>query len=374
MTSDIGWRFPPTGGGRGQGFKDSGVSHFDGTPLVGLARETIQNSLDAPDNDSSPVEVSFELKRLKAADIGRDELVAALRASVASAEEIDPSAIGPLTEAIKLLEADTIHALRVSDKFTTGLRKKEWEALVKMQGVSVKAEAGAGGSHGTGKFAPFAVSPVRTVFYWSNTVEDGEQIERLQGVAVLMSHDGPDGQTQGTGFWGIKENCVALIRDGIPQEFRRIDVGGAPVQGTSITIIGFRPNNDWRNQIASSILANFFHAIATGKLVAIVEPEDNRNNFEIDQLSMNEWFDRLLSGTTGADAPEDEDATALRHARDYWNISVTETAKDWQDPYLGHCRLWIRVQEGLPKKVALVRGTGMLITSGQKESSAIPDI
>ena len=50
MTSgEIGWHFPPTSGGREDGFNDPGAAHFSGAPLSSLARETIQNSLDAPD-------------------------------------------------------------------------------------------------------------------------------------------------------------------------------------------------------------------------------------------------------------------------------------------------------------------------------------
>ncbi len=47
MIDKIGWRFPPTNGGAGDGFNDSGIAHFKGSPISSLARETIQNSLDA---------------------------------------------------------------------------------------------------------------------------------------------------------------------------------------------------------------------------------------------------------------------------------------------------------------------------------------
>ena len=41
MSNEIGWRFPPTSGGRVDGFNDPGIAHFTGSPLVSLARETI---------------------------------------------------------------------------------------------------------------------------------------------------------------------------------------------------------------------------------------------------------------------------------------------------------------------------------------------
>ena len=57
----IGWKFPPTSGGSGDGFNDSGIAHFKGSPISSLARETIQNSLDARKSRVEPVHVDFEL-------------------------------------------------------------------------------------------------------------------------------------------------------------------------------------------------------------------------------------------------------------------------------------------------------------------------
>ena len=71
----IGWHFPPTNGGIGAGFNDSGVAHFAGTPMISLAREVIQNSLDARDAPNEPVNVSFEVfKTQDKTEFGCDEL------------------------------------------------------------------------------------------------------------------------------------------------------------------------------------------------------------------------------------------------------------------------------------------------------------
>ena len=83
MTSEIGeigWKFPPTNGGRVDGFNDPGIAHFSGSPLSSLARETIQNSLDARGTLGTPVHVSFELIDLPPEDLGRDELADAIDA------------------------------------------------------------------------------------------------------------------------------------------------------------------------------------------------------------------------------------------------------------------------------------------------------
>ena len=85
MSEEIGWRFPPTNGGRIDGFNDPGIAHFNGAPLASLARETIQNSLDAGLAPEEPVHVSFELINLDRDEIGRGELTRAIDASIKTA-------------------------------------------------------------------------------------------------------------------------------------------------------------------------------------------------------------------------------------------------------------------------------------------------
>ena len=229
MNETIGWHFPPTNGGMGAGFNDPGIAHFTGAPLASLARETIQNSLDARLAPDDLVHVSFELISLNPEIVGRDELANAIAACLQIAKDSNDSiAIAPLEEAARSIKSKEIHCLRVSDRNTTGLRGDHWRNLVKMQGVSYKPELegqGAGGSHGIGKYAPFAVSALRTVFYWTYFSEKGINQERFQGKSVLMSHRDADGEeTQGTGFYGFKKDCRELtgqeLTELIPAKFR----------------------------------------------------------------------------------------------------------------------------------------------------------
>ena len=368
MSDDIGWRFPPTSGGRIDGFNDPGIAHFTGAPLASLARETIQNSLDASLAVDVPVHVSFELIELQPDNVGRDELAKAIDASLQTAQTAgnDPSVNAALAEASKSIRPDVIPCLRVSDRNTTGLRGNQWLALVKMQGFSDKPEMeGAGGSHGIGKYAPFAVSTLRTVFYWTCFREDGKEWERFQGKSVLMSHTSAEGeQTQGTGFFGVKKNCLELTQE-IPQPFRVLDQHGLPVQGTSLAIMGFRETDDWRRRVAASTIANFFYAIGTGRLTAIVEPDESSKLMEVDRGSLEDWFQHLTEDA-GHDDPENAADDPLREAQIFWKLSRDEPVAEKQDSELGHCRLWIHTSEGLPSKVAFVRRTGMLVTTQQR--------
>ena len=324
-----------------------------------------------------PVHVSFELIGIKPELIGRYELSRAIDSSLKIAVD-DPMASVALKAAAKSINQDEVHCLRISDRNTTGLSGDHWRALVKMQGVSHKPEIeGAGGSHGIGKYAPFAVSTLRTVFYWTCFREDGENRERFQGKSVLMSHNNTDGeQTQGTGFYGVKQNCQELILPGeIPKPFRVLTLDEHPIQGTSLAIMGFRETHDWRPRIAASVIGNFFFAIARGQLTVTVEPVEDESvefpEFEIDCHSIEKWF-QYLTETAAFDDSEDAVENTLQEARTFWDLSKGETTAEKQDVDLGHCRLWIRTAEGLSSKVAFVRRTGMLVTTQQRRLIRFP--
>ena len=237
-----------------------------------------------------------------------------------------------------------------------------------MQGVSLKPEVeGAGGSHGIGKYAPFAVSDLRTVFYWTCYQQNGSNVEYFQGKSVLMSHMNTDGETQGTGFYGIKEECRELSGLRIPRSFRVLHSEGHPVHGTCLTIAGFRADQYWRRNIAASVVENFFYAIHNGNLVVIVEPDSDSDLLEINRGSLGDWFERLLEEGADPENADDENGGTLRQAQVFWRIvDEADPTAEKQDPDLGHCRLWIRAGEGLPSKVALVRRTGMLVTTDQR--------
>ena len=371
----VGWHFPPTGGGKEDGYNDSGVATFSGTPLYSLARETIQNSLDARKLEGEPVEVDFELIEVKPEDIGKTELVRVVRSSIRRAQELpDHDAERALRKALDILNSGPIHCLRVSDLNTTGLRAKNWQALVKMQGFSQKDDAGAGGSHGIGKYSPFAVSALRTVFYWTCYEEDGKSVEKLQGKAVLMSHDTTNGRTQGTGFYGVKDECKALSdAEPIPDSLRRLNTDRVPSPGTALVIAGFSEESNWQQRIASSVIENYFYAIANKALKVLVDPSTNTTNLpdiQINAANLSKWLEWLEDGIASDD---DEDGSALKRAKAYRELvdgSIVPAEK--QDVELGHCKLYVRVGEGLPSRVALVRRTGMLVTDQQTNLLRFP--
>ena len=318
-----------------------------------------------------PVHVSFERVELAPEDVGHSELSLAINACVSKAAS-DDLARPALLAAQQMIGKVRVPCLRVSDRNTTGLRGEHWHTLVKMQGASFKANEGAGGSHGIGKSAPFAVSALRTVFYWTCYEEEGRTVEQFQGKAVLMSHEVEEVEVQGTGFYGEKDGCIEL-KAAIPERFRTLARDSRPIVGTTVAIAGFIETQNWRRLIAASVIENFFYAIDRGDLTVLIEPGDGDDLFEIDGSTLGECFGNLLADDSEDENDKAEGGSTLRQARPFWEVSAADApAIEKQDKDLGHCRLWIRVGEGLPSRVAFVRQTGMVVTTQQRNLMRFP--
>ena len=60
----VGWSFQIVTDGSFQGFNEPGIAHFKGDRYGNLAREIIQNSLDAAANETGTVYVEFNLQKI----------------------------------------------------------------------------------------------------------------------------------------------------------------------------------------------------------------------------------------------------------------------------------------------------------------------
>lgn len=356
--SEVGWQFPPTGGGIAHGYNDPGIAHFGGAREQSLARETIQNSLDAAASLGNPVHVEFDVRTPGDDWFAKKGLLEAIgRCTKHAGASGDEKALRAFHEANQLLASQSTTFLRVADRNTTGLRGDKWEALLKRPGASVHDAPGAGGSWGIGKNAPFTLSPLRTVFYWTRFEEDGVPTERFQGKAVLMAHEVDGEERQNTGFYGLVDGCLALTGEGIPSAVRSVETGAGPRSGTSLWIAGFEGQTGWQERIARRVVASFFGAIADQLLTVTIEPSQ----------SMGEQDLIDITGENIGKVSSDEDDD-IEDARRFWELLQAEPTASRQDHDLGHCRLWIRVSdnEELPNTVGLMRKTGMLITTSQR--------
>jgi len=365
MSHHIGWHFPPTGGGSYDGWNDGGIAHFAGKPLANLAREILQNSLDAAVRIGQPVHVEFDLRSLDREDGDHWTQLAGAIDACRTEELADAKAQLALETAATLLEQPEIPCLRVADWHTTGLRDEHFHALVKAKGISNKDHSTAGGSQGQGKSAAFVWSALRTVLYWTRFRQDNQSVELFQGKAVLMSHQHNGRQTQGTGFLGAINQCREISGSDIPDAIRRVEGRSARGDGTSLWIAGFREYNGWQHDIAASVIANFFTALHDGQLEVTIEPDDDMQKYgllEISTDTLEHWYDYLLNDAKLSDGEDNQ----LLESHTYWRILSQDQPIEHEDPVLGECQLWIRVADELPSKVAFVRGTGMLITNEQQ--------
>jgi hypothetical protein len=355
------WSFPSNNKGDINGIGNSGIETFQGTPLKSLAREICQNSLDAA-LEGKTVEIEFMPFVL---DIGEfpdaESLEKAFRASLDfwSVQSVKKAA-DFFERAIKMMESGSIPFLRISDFNTTGLKgsKSEyntpWCNLTKSSGASDKAGT-SGGSFGIGKFAPFACSEFRTVFY---STLDIENVTAFQGISRITSFRRDDNDiTVGVGYYGADNNQPVYSQLNLDPHFRR----EKRQTGTDIFIAGFRfYSTDWKDSIITSVLDGFLYAVYTGKLVVRVS----------DVVINKETLPALIS----------EYQTSLTENADKYYTVLTSDDTVWYEVDFknhGTVRLGLIIQSDkhqteMHRKVAMIRKTGMKIMDRGNISGIIP--
>jgi hypothetical protein len=330
------WVFFPNGGGQEYGFNDPGEETFKGNVEQSVAREIIQNSLDARDDQAKPVKVVFDVVDVPTSDLPDIKtLGATFDLCGAFWEEQNPKASKFFEEAKVLTRAKKITALRCSDYNTVGVsgsdtdRSQGWYNLLRSSGASSKS-AGEGGSFGIGKNAPFVASMMRTVLY-STLTKDKEAA--FQGVARLVTHERPKmGTAQHVGYLGDKKGASIRDRDLIPASFAR------KKPGTDVFILGYKAEATFEDDLTRSVLENFWPAIHSGNLeVDVAGTKITKANLA-----------KLL-----AKYSNDGEFAAHHYYRAVVDKKSMSLAKDL--PHLGEVSLELLPGDGLPKKVAMVR-------------------
>lgn len=368
--SDIGWRFPSVDGGNQDGFRDAGIETYRGAAgYSGLAREIIQNSLDACLSEDSPVEMAFEVRDWPIEAIGGQELAVSFRACRdATDKEEAPEEWDFFDKGVRRLTGElgeTVKVLVISDRNTTGLPDPNWKALLKERGRSKKAVPGSGGSFGIGRNAAFCFSEIRTVFYWTALRKGGSVTQRFQGKSVLKSHESKRGMTQGTGYWGRTEECHHVCEKEIPEELLPLHEWNE--QGTTVCIVGFYPDDLWQTEMLKSVACNYFFAIAKGRLNVLIRPGPNEQVTTIGKENLSDRIRELASAL-----PVDRE---VQKSRTFLSMTTTDQAdttvcQTKELPVLGKCSFLIRTRN-LPentdvKRVGFIRNPGLLITDTQR--------
>ena len=342
-----GWRFPSNNDGEDDHLNQPGIEDFRNTPIISLAREICQNSLDAKDpTQHAPVEVHFQLSDIPTAEFPG---VAEFKKILAACKQYQLNSEKTQTffnRALSIFDAEKISCLAISDYNTTGLRgvrggkNTDWYKLTKAVGSSDKSSSL--GSFGIGKFAPYANSDLRTVFY-STLNTNGERA--YQGLARLISHEWNNEITRGTGYYGVREkNDPVLEATAIPAFARREKVG------TSILVCGFQKDSKWEMKIIRAVLESFFCAIQSESLVVRVEKS------LINKGNLAGWVQKV--------AISNDDVYKGSLVPFYYDSLISSDAKEFvSTDFRGKGRISLRLLNGRnhPKRVAIVRGSGMKI-------------
>ena len=356
------WNFIPNDANLTEGWNDAGVETFRGSQVASLTREVIQNSIDAVDNENHPVRVRFSLKN--DIDFGQSQLAATFnRCREAMAEIESDRTLDFFKQGAPELESNAqIQTLVIEDFNTTGLADSQWEMLLKATGVGAKNRPDSLGSYGIGKNATFAASRYRTVLYSTQFSTQISVVRKFQGKTILVSHLDDDGTPKGaTGYYGDSKWSEFTENDAqiriIPEEFRRCD------DGTSIYVVGFDAVPDWRRQLISSVLSNFFFAILAEKLVVEVKDAEQEGLPDrIDKRTIASAFENLSRDPSLRESVNDakslfETIAVMRNGES----TIRDFSSDGQLSHLGRTKIWIRVGEELPDKALIVRAPGMAI-------------
>lgn len=364
---DIGFHFPVDASGQWDGFNDPGIEHFTGNRLQHLGREVPQNTIDA--KTASPARISIALVKVAAKSLpGHADLVDAVeRCAEAAAKDKSDKAEKFFDAAQKLLAAKDLHVLQIRDANTTGLsgpceNGTPFFAMLKATGQSQKPGTSTG-SYGIGKFAPFAVSELRTVFVstiWSD--KKGKNHHYVQGKSVLMSHLDAKGATRrGTGFWGQRKGCLPVteLNEAIPDWLRMCDADGnlADRRGTMLSIVGFSATKGWQQVLAANIVENFFGAVWRGELEVEIKDGPMITATTIDDVLGDAGVQSSIADQPGEPELFSNVAHYLTALKGGSEVTIAKT----ENLHLGMCELRILVGENLPKRVAVLRN-GMLIT------------
>ena len=359
------WHFPKTEGGVEQGFEDSSMSYFKSDPHHYIARETIQNALDARDEskEGEPVVVEFRLFKATVKDAipELDRYRTILEENLKS-NSTNPSAEQFFKRAIDISNQQSITILSISDSNTVGVKdinkdKGRWHGLVKMVGKGSQEQRNMGGTFGIGKAAPFVCSELRTVFY--NTINEQGKSAFIWK-SIFTTHGSP--KRQGYGFfcnYSVKNE--ETIANGISIKKLKPSFADRNFNGTDLFILGFRKpvskqNHSWHVLFKRVVLNNYFASLYDNELRVIMKDEAEKKEYEInssnviDYMKTDYTFNRL-----------DRSMETNYPFIDAYTDTKNNIVKELNIDGLGSCKLYLKILKDYPRRIAFMRLPKMLV-------------
>lgn len=358
----LSWLFIEDRLGRWQGLNDGATTHFAQNPIGSLAKEIIQNSLDARQSDDMPVIVDFDLFQIpdnEFPDIRglRDKISRSLATPRNIQDERTRKALELANNKISKSKLDI---LKICEKNTKGMVGPYYDdtssfyAYTKGAGLSGKSEGL--GSFGIGKKAPVVNSAIRTVFV-STRFENSRKFEEFycQGMSFWVTDVRDSLKFEGNGYCGDQGNPVTSIEE-VPQWLKKNE------RGTNIYVCAPLFGHEWKELLVSSVLTTFFMAIHYGKLEVSV------GEYKIDKKALPDLFVNPDLIRSLESLEDDGPLTNFRAGHNFYrcltDINSIKLETQIQNP-IGNFIIHLLVEENLPKQVGFLRD-GMFITSELK--------
>lgn len=282
MNKKCKWRFD-IGGNSINGANDPITEKFKSNYYYSIVRESIQNSLDAVDDLSKPVEVKFEFCAIQKKQIPELFDLEDTLNLILQTHKGDYQAQRHFKKMLAFLQnKNVIEVLKISDFNTFGMDYEiendncPFISFVRGEGKSIKSE-GAGGSFGFGKGAYFVLSELRAIVVSTKTINNKSFFE---GKCRLASFKKGNERFSNLGYFNLDFNIPVTNEDSIPDFFRRKKAG------TDFYILGLRENEKRYEEMIKSVLNNFWLTIYKNKLIVQIKEDNeeiiiNSRNLEI---------------------------------------------------------------------------------------------
>ncbi len=276
--SSLKWYFPKAENVSGRGENEPQKELFPGDVYQTMIRESIQNSLDHPNQKvSKPVRVEYKLYKCSTDDY--DYLKDDLREHIQSCFNL--SQADKFKRMLEVLSLPSFYMLEVSDYNTIGMDydydtdSGRFKKFVRYTGDPNKI-AGAGGSHGYGKITYFSVSEINTIIVSSETLD---KMCTFEGVSRLATH--PAEQPR----WSYYDTGFLDKGDGVPIQYNKEtvcaivpDIFRRPESGTTVYIPFVNIDETNKDSVfkmcCEAVLRNFFAAINDGRLEVLINFSD----------------------------------------------------------------------------------------------------
>jgi hypothetical protein len=358
------WLFPEENK-RWTGLNDGAEEHFKRNPVGSLAREIIQNSLDARAGEA-PVVLSFELLRIPAKEFpNSDQLSGKLQFALDTPKNHnDARTKAALEKALEALQKPTVSVLKIAEKNTLGMAGPAYDEdspfFAYTLGDGLTGKTGGLGSFGIGKKAPVVNSKIRTTFVSTCYVDKRTHAlsSLCQGLSFWVSHKVGEQRFGGVGYWGGRNGDAVSDQAELPNWLKRDSVG------TNIYIIEPNINVGWDLLLASAVLINFFAAIHEGRL------EVTAGTYSINKKTIGEIFTRKDVYQAIQSLDDEEHLNRFKSAQAFYRCLTDSRAISEQTqtmPPLGNFVIKLLVEDGLPKEVGFLRN-GMFIMSNDLPS------